>query len=107
MFKNKNVLIYVFALLLIISLCYNFYCKSKMKNNFISHTDEPCTGEVVYNNNPNCKHYNSVGIVINVDELDNDMGKVIIYKVLNNGTNYKKNDVLIKTMDQLTSLKSE
>ena len=104
MFNKKNIIIYVLSFLFIISICYNFYCRSKINNNFISHTEEPCSGEIVYNNNPNCKHYNSVGVVITVDELDNDIGKVIVYKVLNEGENYKKNDILVKTMDQLTPL---
>ena len=39
-----------------------------------------------------------------IKELNDDMGKVIIYRVLNNGDTYKTNDILAKTMDQLVPL---
>jgi hypothetical protein len=58
-------------------------------------------GSKVKNVNPSCKHYGSEGSVEAVQDLPNDMGKVIKYKVTNDGETYKKGDVLTKTVDQL------
>lgn len=58
-------------------------------------------GSMVKNVNPSCDHYGSEGIVESVEKLPNKMGKVIKYKVTNDGPNYKKGDILIKTKDQL------
>lgn len=58
-------------------------------------------GSKVRNINPSCKHYGSEGVVEDVEDLPNDMGKVVKYKVYNDGPNYKKGDILTKTVDQL------
>ena len=58
-------------------------------------------GELVKNINPSCDHYGSEGIVESVEELPNRMGKVVKYKVTNDGPTYKKGDILTKTKDQL------
>lgn len=58
-------------------------------------------GSKVKNINPSCKHYGSEGIVEDVQELPNDMGKVVKYKVTNDGSNFKAGDCLTKTVDQL------
>jgi hypothetical protein len=60
-------------------------------------------GSKVKNVNPNCKHYGSEGVVEDVEDLPNDMGKVVKYRVTNNGNNYKIGDSLTKTIDQLTN----
>ena len=60
-------------------------------------------GSKVKNVNPNCKHYGSEGVVEEVKDLPDDMGKVVKYKVTNNGGNYKIGDTLTKTIDQLTN----
>lgn len=57
----------------------------------------------VKNINPSCKHYGSEGTIEDVQDLPNEMGQVIKYRVTNNGDTYKKGDVLIKTIDQLTN----
>lgn len=73
-----------------------------LKEGFVSHSDEPKIGDAVINNNPGCKHYQSRGEVLDVKDLDNDMGKVIVYRCENSGDNWSVGDVLEKTMDQLT-----
>ena len=60
-------------------------------------------GSKVKNINPSCKHYGSEGVVEDVEDLPNDMGKVVKYKVTNNGGNFKIGDSLTKTVDQLTN----
>jgi len=61
-------------------------------------------GMRVLNVNANCKHFGSEGIVKEIKDLDNDMGKVVAYEVTNNGTNFKQGDILTKTIDQLNLL---
>ena len=63
-------------------------------------------GESVKNINPSCDHYGSEGIVESVDDLPNGMGKVVKYKVTNDGPTYKKGDILVKTKDQLIKSKA-
>jgi len=63
-------------------------------------------GESVKNINPSCDHYGSEGVVESVDDLPNGMGKVVKYKVTNDGPTYKKGDILIKTKDQLIRSKA-
>ncbi len=60
-------------------------------------------GSKVTNINPSCKHYGSEGVVEDVEDLPNDMGKVVKYRVTNNGQNYKIGDTLTKTVDQLVN----
>jgi hypothetical protein len=52
--------------------------------------------------NKNCNHYGSEGIVKEIKDLPNQMGKVISYEVINEGPTYKKGEVLTKTVDQLS-----
>lgn len=63
--------------------------------------DEYENGSMVRNINPSCDHYGSEGVVESVEQLPNRMGKVVKYKVTNDGPNYKKGDILTKTKDQL------
>ena len=63
--------------------------------------DEYKNGSMVKNINPSCDHYGSEGTVESVEDLPNRMGKVVKYKVTNDGPNYKKGDILTKTKDQL------
>lgn len=58
-------------------------------------------GDVVRNKNKNCRHYGSVGIIVGISDLMDDLGQVATYKVMNNGPTYKQGDVLSKTLDQL------
>lgn len=58
-------------------------------------------GDVVRNKNKSCRHYGSVGIIVGLTDLMDDMGQVATYKVTNNGPTYKQGDVLSKTLDQL------
>jgi len=61
-------------------------------------------GMRILNINPSCKHYNSEGIIKEIKDLPNDMGKIVAYEVLNDGTNFKKGDILTKTIDQIKIL---
>jgi hypothetical protein len=61
-------------------------------------------GMRVLNVNANCKHFGSEGIVKEIKDLDNDIGKVVVYEVTNNGANFKQGDILTKTIDQLNLL---
>lgn len=67
-----------------------------------SHTYEPIVGDRIYNSNPNCKHYRSEGIVIDLVELPKDLGKTIRYICTNSGKSWQEGDVLEKTPDQLS-----
>lgn len=58
----------------------------------------------VLNINASCKHYNSEGYIKEIKDLPDDMGKVIAYEVINDGPNFKKGDILIKTIDQIKIL---
>jgi len=68
---------------------------------FISHSHEPVPGDRIVNTNPGCDHYKSKGKVLDIKDLDDGMGKVIMYQVSNDGDNYNQGDILTKTMDQL------
>ena len=61
-------------------------------------------GMGILNINPSCKHYNSEGIVKEIKDLPDDMGKIIAYEVINDGANFKKGDTLTKTIDQIKIL---
>lgn len=69
-------------------------------------------GDKIKNTNPDCEHAGSEGEVEDVEKLPNKSdssvknknnmpGKLIKYKVKNDGKNYKKGDTLYKTADQL------
>ena len=68
---------------------------------FQSHTREPLPGDSIINVNPNCKHFQSRGVVDNIKELPEDQGKVVVYMTTNSGNNWDAGDILEKTMDQL------
>ena len=71
---------------------------------FVSHSYEPVIGDNVKNNNPGCIHYGSEGVIEDIEDLPDDVGKTITYRVTNDGENYENGDMLTKTMDQLISL---
>ncbi len=58
------------------------------------------TGMRILNINASCKHYNSEGIIKEIKDLPDDMGKIIAYEVINDGASFKKGDILTKTIDQ-------
>jgi hypothetical protein len=62
------------------------------------------TGMRILNINASCKHYNSEGIVKEIKDLPDNMGKIIAYEVINDGANFKKGDILTKTIDQIKIL---
>ncbi len=59
---------------------------------------------MVINVNEKCKHKGSEGIVISIQELPRDQGKMIEYECTNQGPTWKKGEILTKTMDQLSPL---
>ena len=61
-------------------------------------------GMRVLNINTSCKHYNSEGFIKEIKDLPNDMGKVVAYEVINDGINFKKGDILTKTINQIKIL---
>jgi len=62
------------------------------------------TGMRILNTNASCKHYNSEGIIKEIKDLPDNMGKIIAYEVINDGANFKKGDILTKTIDQIKIL---
>lgn len=78
--------------------------ESTGRQTYQSHTWEPTLGDAVENTNPGCKHKGSMGIVVDVNALDDDMGKTITYYCTNDGPNWSKGNLLTKTMDQLSPL---
>ena len=80
------------------------YIRALVENTFQSHTREPQVGDAVVNVNPNCKHEGSEGIVLSIQELPSDQGKVVEYQCTNRGLTWDIGDVLTKTMDQLSPL---
>jgi len=74
-----------------------------LNENYVSHSFEPKIGDRVMNTNPGCEHYRSEGMVMNIDELPNGVGKVVTYIVTNNGPTFRVGKTLIKTMDQLAA----
>ena len=71
------------------------------RNTFTSNYDEPHIGDSVINTNPGCVHYKSEGVIEDINDLPDDMGITISYRVTNNGDSYTEGDVLTKTPDQL------
>jgi len=71
---------------------------------FTSHYDEPQIGDNIVNTNPGCIHYKSEGVIEDIDDLPDDVGTTISYRVTNNGDSYTEGDVLTKTPDQLEPL---
>ena len=69
---------------------------------FKSHAREPEVGDTIINSNSSCDHHKSVGVVLSIDSLPGDAGKVANYLCINSGANWKKGDILSKTLDQLS-----
>jgi len=73
-------------------------------------------GDKIKNNNDECEHAGSEGEVVSVTKLpkkgckdvkngNNMPGRLVKYKVTNNGKNYEEGDTLYKTADQLKKTK--
>ena len=58
-------------------------------------------GDKVKNINAECKHYGSEGIVKEIRHLPDDMGYAVVYECTNDGSSWKKGDMLGKTEVQL------
>jgi hypothetical protein len=58
-------------------------------------------GDKVKNVNAECKHYGSEGIVKEIRDLPQDMGYAVMYECTNDGSTWKKGDMLGKTEIQL------
>lgn len=61
-------------------------------------------GDIVKNKNKSCPHYGSMGIVSKILDLPDMLGKLVSYRVVNNGSTYRAGDILTKTGDQLTGV---
>ncbi|NDB30128.1 hypothetical protein EB169_00620 [archaeon] len=72
----------------------------------IENENELQAGMRVLNVNPTCLHYGSEGLIQSINDLPDNMGKVIAYEVTNEGATYKKGDILTKTIDQLQTLEA-
>ena len=59
-------------------------------------------GDMVVNTNKACMHYGSVGEVVKIENLPENSGYLIHYKVINNGGTFSQGDILKKTEDQLS-----
>lgn len=69
--------------------------------NYMSSDPMFMVGQKVRNINKSCYHYGSEGIVKEIKDLPEKMGKVVTYEVTNDGPTYKKGDLLTKTIDQI------
>ena len=78
--------------------------ESLIREFFQSYTLEPAVGDMVLNNNPGCKHYGSMGVVLSISHLPSDIGKKVEYECLNRGPEWSRGDVLTKTLDQLIAV---
>ena len=81
---------------------YNYLVYSEVSEN--ENGEKMEAGMRVLNINASCKHYNSEGIIKEVKDLPDDMGKIIAYEVVNDGPTFKKGDILTKTIDQIKIL---
>jgi hypothetical protein len=63
-------------------------------------------GDKVKNINAQCKHYGSEGIVKEIRDLPKDMGYAIVYECTNDGSDWKKGDMLGKTEIQLEKIEA-
>jgi len=68
-------------------------------NTFKGHDYTFGTGDIINNRNPNCTHYGSKGIVIQIPQKG-----LVRYTVTNSGDTYKPGDILTKTKDQLEKI---
>jgi hypothetical protein len=64
-------------------------------------------GDKVKNVNAKCKHYGSEGIVKEIRDLPDDMGYAVVYECTNEGSTWKKGDMLGKTEVQLQKIEAE
>ena len=64
-------------------------------------------GDKVKNINARCKHYGSEGVVKEIRELPEDMGYAVIYEATNDGSTWKKGDMLGKTEVQLQKIEAK
>lgn len=83
---------------------YNYIVYSKESE--IEASKEMQAGMKIVNINASCKHYGSEGIIKEIKDLPDNMGKVIVYEVENEASEYKKGDILTKTLDQIQVLES-
>ena len=98
--KIKINLTSAFIMAVLFFLAY-YSTRSNKYQNYVSHSFEPNVGSEIVNNNLHCKHYKSCGVVTDIKSLDGDMGKVVTYRVTNDGNTYNSGDLLTKTMDQI------
>ena len=61
-------------------------------------------GDKVRNINPACMHYGSEGTVKEIRELPENMGYAVVYECTNDGSTWKKGDMLGKTEIQLQKI---
>ena len=61
-------------------------------------------GDKVKNINAMCKHYGSEGVVKEIRDLPEDMGYAVVYECTNDGSTWKKGDLLGKTEIQLKKM---
>ena len=78
--------------------------REMIEDTYQSHTDDPAEGDMVININPKCKHRNSKGVVLRVNDLPEESGKTAEYMCFNDGPTWEPGDVLEKTLDQLAPL---
>jgi len=64
-------------------------------------------GDKVRNVNANCKHYGSEGIVKEIRDLPENMGYAVVYECTNDGSTWKKGDMLGKTEIQLRKINED
>lgn len=64
-------------------------------------------GDAVKNINAQCKHYGSEGVITDISDLPNDMGKVVTYKTINSGKTWSAGDSLTKTEVQLALMEPD
>lgn len=75
-------------------------------------------GDKIKNTNGDCEHSGSEGKVVDVKKIPdekqphvknkhNTPGRVVRYKITNDGENYSKGDEIEKTGDQLKKIKSK
>jgi hypothetical protein len=69
-----------------------------------NNTPQMQPGVRILNVNANCKHFGSEGLIKEIKDLPDNMGRIIAYEVINNGDHFKQGDILTKTIDQLQIL---
>lgn len=81
---------------------YNYIVYSKESE--IEPSNEMKAGMRILNVNASCSHFGSEGLIKEIKDLPENMGKVVVYEVTNEASNYKKGDILTKTIDQIKIL---